>query len=91
MADYAIRVSPDFRTGPWSIEQLITWEANLKQFMQRLEKQIAYGRIDKELFAAYGPRMTRSRYWALQRSVLAGAKKDLRAVKERLYVLKRQA
>ena len=88
MGGYVVAVSPEFTNGPWTREQLIAWEATLKDLIARLEKEVVRGRIDKQLFGAYGGRMTRTRYWALQRAVRAGARKDLRAVKERLHALK---
>jgi len=72
---------PDFTNGPWTREQLIAWEATIKDLIARLEKEIAHGRVDKQLFEANGGRMTRTRYWALQRAVRDGVRKDLRAVK----------
>lgn len=81
-------MSPDFTHGPWTRDQLITWEATLKDLIGRLDKEIALGRIDRQLFEAYGDRMTRPRYWELQRAVRAGARRDLRAVKERQHALK---
>jgi hypothetical protein len=67
---------------------LIAWEGALKDQIGRLDKELALGRIDRQLFEAYGDRMTRTRYWELQKAVRAGARRDLRAVKERLHALK---
>ncbi len=81
-------MSPDFTNGRWTREQLIAWEAALKDLTGRLDKDIALGRIDRQLFEAHGDRMTQTRYWALQRAVRAGARRDLRDGKERLHALK---
>ena len=76
-------MSPDFRTGMWDSRQLTMWQAILRQQIRQLSGRINTGEVDSELIDALEG-VAPADYWDLERSVLASAKADLRAVGERL-------